>query len=144
MNYKGHSIGGVVTSLLVAGGSFILSGDLVIAGVCALTTFVFALYPDLDVASKPSRHAFWIGIPIILALVYYEYQFEAILTFLLISVPKMFPHRGLVHTFKFGILASVCLFYILEPFIDIEFYYIIVSSFVGYATHLILDNHIRI
>lgn len=145
MNYKGHLIGGIVTSTLIAGATFVYSGlDFAIAGVSALTTLMFALYPDLDVASKPSRYAFTLGIPAALALIYFQYYIEALLVFLFISIPKMFPHRGLVHTIKFGILAAVCWLYILKPFIDIEYYYIIVSGIVGYLTHLALDNHVRI
>ena len=144
MNYKGHLIGGIVTSSLVAGGSFVLSGNLVVAGVSALITLMAALYPDLDVASKPSRHAFLLGIPTILLMIYLGYYIVAILLFLLISIPKMFPHRGLVHTLKFGVLVSVCSWYIINPFLDISYYYVLGSSLLGYMTHLILDKHIRI
>lgn len=144
MNYKGHLIGGIVTSTLVAGGSFVYSGDFIIAGVSAITSLIFSLYPDLDVASKPSRYAFLLGIPSILALIYMEYHFEAILGFVFISLPKAFPHRGLVHTLKFGLLASMCWLTIISTFINIEHYYVILSGFIGYTTHLSLDNHIRI
>jgi len=145
MNYGGHLAGGILTSTLVVGGSLFYSGmNFTIAGICGLTTLIFSLYPDLDVASKPSRYAFIIGIPLIIYLGYQRLYLEAILSLILIGLPKMFSHRGVVHTLKFAALVSLCWMYILKPFITIEYYYIGISTLVGYMTHLILDNHVKI
>jgi len=145
MNYKGHLTGGIITSTLVAGGSLFLSGyDWVVAGVCWITTLIFSLYPDLDISSKPSGYAYIMGIPMITALWYTEHSLEALLLALFITIPKVFPHRGLVHTLKFGVLASLCWIFILISFYGVSYYFIGVASMLGFTTHLILDKHIRI
>lgn len=145
MNYKGHRTCGIVIAIPVAIIACIFSGcDWITTLVCAFTAFWFALYPDLDIASKPSRYAYIVGIPTSIYLIYTEHILQGILTILFITVPKIFPHRGLVHTLKFGLLASLCWIYMIEPFVDINTYFVGVSAMLGFVTHLILDRHIRI
>jgi len=146
MNYSGHLCGGIVTSTIMTGASLVYSGmNFVLAGICGITTLIFSLYPDLDSSSTPSRHAFIVSIPIICLLIYLHHYIEAILLLILIVVPKMFIHRGLVHTLKFGFGSSIVWFFILNLLpVNIPYLYIASSTLIGYMTHLILDSHVRI
>lgn len=145
MNYKGHATGGAVVAIVATIVSYIYGGyDYITSAMCGVTAFVFALYPDLDIASKPSRYAYLLGIPAILYLIYETYYLVALLIFLFITVPKMFPHRGLVHTIKFGVVAVACWMYCIALFLDVNMYYILGAGMIGYLTHLISDKHVRL
>ena len=146
MNYQGHLYGGIATSAIVAGTSlFYGHTDYSVSIVCAATTLVFSLYPDLDTSSTPSKYAFILGIPLIVWFIFKTHYIPAFLSLMFISIPKMFPHRGLVHTLRFGLFASIVWFFILQVLpVNIEYIYIGVSSLIGYMTHLILDSHVRI
>jgi len=144
MNYKGHLTVGLITSVGVVGSFLALTDNLIESLVCGITTLVFSLYPDLDTASKPSRYAFVLGSISILYFFSVESYIAMILTFLFIVIPKMFKHRGMAHTLKFGLLASVCWLHILMQIIEVENTYIIASGMIGYLTHLILDKHVRL
>jgi len=146
MNYSGHLCGGIVASTIVAGASLFYSPtDYILAGICTTTTLIFSLYPDLDTSSTPSKYAFILGIPLMGVLIYLNYYMQAFLLLMFISIPKMFPHRGLVHTLRFGLFASIIWIFILKILpININYLYIGISAIVGYMTHLILDSHVRI
>jgi len=145
MNYAGHLTGGLITAGIVGGTSFILSGlHPVVGAVCAATTLIMALYPDYDIASTPSKQAFIVGIPAVIILALMHHLNQAILVLLFISVPKMFPHRGFVHTLRFGMIASFCWYSIVHPFIHVNLFFMMTAGMVGYLTHLILDRHVKI
>lgn len=144
MKYKGHLYGGILTSLLLAGGLFTYKHDWETIGICGITSLIMSLYPDLDIASKPSRYAYILGIPAIIALAYFGLTLQAILLFTFIAVPKAFPHRGFVHTLRFGLIASTCWMVLLYPFVVVEEIYVIGAGLVGYFTHLLLDNSVRL
>jgi len=145
MNYAGHLTGGLVSASVVGATTFVMSGLNIGIGVtCAITTLVMALYPDFDIASTPSKHSFIIGIPTIILLMILHKTTQAMLVLGFIAIPKMFPHRGLVHTLKFGLLATICWIYILNPYMHVNMLFMIVAGMIGYLTHLILDNHVRL
>lgn len=148
MNYAGHLTGGLAVAGTVGLTTFINGGvNPTIAGVCAITAFVMALYPDFDVASTPSKQAFIIGIPAIIILMFLHLIPQAIMLLAFIAVPKMFPHRGFVHTLRFGIMATSLWIIMLSPLsqhISMNYWYMFVSGITGYLVHLILDSHVRL
>lgn len=145
MNYTGHLIGGVVSATIIGGTSIYLTDfNYITSAIYSAITLGFALYPDLDIASKPSRFAFAIGIVLIPYLVYIGELSQALVLFLLIGLPKIFPHRGIVHTLKFGLLATLGVWYLIDPYTDINMYFVMISGMIGYMTHLILDKHIKL
>ena len=143
MKFEGHLNDGIVVELITLGVTTIVSLNAMTGVVCGLVALVMSLYPDLDVASKPSRYAFIVGIPAILYFIYVGAYLQAVLTFLLIATPKAFPHRGLVHTLKFGMGATACLYFIIDHYTNAGMILIGGAGMLGYMTHLILDNHIK-
>jgi len=145
MNYAGHLTGGLVSAGIVGATTLAVTGfhHPIVAGVCAITTLVMALYPDLDIASIPSRMSFMIGIPAIIILILLHQLPQALALLAFITVPKMFPHRGFVHTLRFGLMATLCWIFILNP-IHPNLVFTLVAGIIGYLTHLLLDSHVRL
>jgi membrane-bound metal-dependent hydrolase YbcI (DUF457 family) len=56
----------------------------------------------------------------------------------------MFPHRGLVHTLRFGFLATLCWIFILNPYVHPNMVFTLIAGMIGYFTHLLLDSHVRL
>lgn len=148
MNYAGHLTGGLVSAGIIGCTSFVMSGlNLSIGALCAVTTLIMALYPDFDTASTPSKHSFMVGIPAIIILGLLHRIPEALMLLAFIAVPKMFKHRGFVHTLRFGAMATSLWIIILSPlnhYIHMNYLFIFVSGMIGYFTHLLLDSHVRL
>lgn len=145
MNYKEHrnaGIGvGVILSVIIG---YLTSFDIKSVLLTFWTTLIFSLYPDLDIASKPSRYSMIIGI-ISTIYLYYINNIEAMMILIgFITIPRLFKHRGMVHTIKFGILATYAWFYFINLFTYVNIYYIMIPGIIGYITHLLLDNNIKI
>ena len=145
MNYAGHLTGGLVAAGIVGATSFVMSGlNIGIGAVCAVTTLVMALYPDFDIASTPSKYSYIIGIPAIILCMFFNKIQTAMLILAFIAVPKMFPHRGLVHTLRFGALATICWIFIFNPYLHVNLMFTFIAGMIGYLTHLLLDSHVRL
>jgi hypothetical protein len=117
VNFRGHTIGGVISATAVAGISIVvqytpinsstiqqfikaplsLEGAIPTLIALFLITWFMALFPDLDTASIPQRW-FFRAVFVILALLYFYRQMEwfAILSFAAIS-PVLHKHRGWTH-----------------------------------------------
>jgi membrane-bound metal-dependent hydrolase YbcI (DUF457 family) len=145
MNYAGHLTGGLVSAGIVGCTSFVMSGlNISIGALCAVTTLIMALYPDFDVASTPSKYSYIIGIPTIIGCMYFGKIFTAMLVLAFIGIPKMFTHRGFVHTLRFGFMATICWILILNPYIGVNVMFTLIAGMIGYLTHLLLDSHMRL
>jgi len=148
MMYAEHLIGGLVSAGIVGGTTFVMSGlNPLVAGVCAVTTLVMSLYPDFDNASIPSKQSFIIGIPAIIILMLLHHVPQAMMVLAFIAVPKMFKHRGFVHTLRFGAMATVLWIILLSSlshYIPMNYLFIFISGIIGYFTHLLLDSHVRL
>ena len=149
MNYAGHLTGGLVSAGIVGATTLAVTGfhHPIVAGVCAITTLVMALYPDLDNASIPSKQSFIIGIPAIIILMLLHHVPQAMMVLAFIAVPKMFKHRGFVHTLRFGAMATVLWIILLSSlshYIPMNYIFIFISGIIGYFTHLLLDSHVRL
>jgi len=146
MNYKSHMIGGIITSTISLILIYLFTDMMTNRTelIYPITVFIFSLYPDLDTASKPSRHYYIIGILLFIYLVHIYMIFSSFLVILFITLPKMFPHRGFVHTIRFSIISGAIYYGIIYNIIDVEFKYIMASVVIGYLTHLTLDKHIKL
>ena len=145
MMYRGHCIGGFITSIMVSAGVMLYTSDITIALIAIAVSFVTALYPDMDTGSKARRHLTILGVlgaSILAWLGGYEAVIGIIL--LLLTIPNLFKHRGMVHTLKFGLFVSYCIFLGISFVYEIHYGYVITAGMLGYLTHLILDRHIKL
>lgn len=163
MNFKGHLIGGIVASTLVVTG-FWTAGHYIgvtatpaLLGKAALATLFFSLFPDLDVQSVPQK---WFYRSLLIVFLYLAYlkKFKLATLFAILGIlPLLSYHRGWTHQIWsmiwFPFLLAVAYEYLLsqESFwysfsIDhvVEYlktyHWLIISTTVGWATHLFLDT----
>jgi len=146
LNYKEHSIGGIIISIMIFLSLLIYTRNITTALSCSGVSYIMALYPDMDISSI-SKRIITIGTLIIIGYLVYIggiYQQSILILSGLIIIPNIFKHRGVVHTLKFGVLVSYLIYIVLSNYIDIYYGYVVGAGVVGYMTHLMLDDHIRI
>jgi len=144
MNFKGHSVGGIISATVVTIGCYTTSQSIQHSILYGITTYLFSLYPDLDIKSKSQKIWLIIGIIIsgyLMSINDINHGFVMIGIFI---IPQLFKHRGIVHTLKFGAVISYAWYYVLYGFINIDLMYTMVSGMIGYTTHLLLDKHIKL
>lgn len=140
-NFKGHNIAGTIAAT-VSGGVGYLTFPLPMALAGALATYLFALFPDLDTKSTPSK-VFYGGILLLLGVLYFQglYQ-QATKVAIVAIVPQILTHRGFLHSIWASLLiptALTALFFLgVQPIRLVAF--LALCGVLGYWTHLILDR----
>lgn len=153
MNFKGHVIGGAVTSTIVSAISLIpiipfieISRPEVLFFVC----FFMSLFPDFDTASIPQRWFYRILL-VLLFWLYLEQKDEIIAIIAIFSItPLIHKHRGWTHWKVTPFIISLSLIYLydyekgvtgLDPYyIFINYLLFILAVVSGHYTHLLLDS----
>lgn len=141
-NFVGHSIGGIITSsigccvLMYNKERWNISLEEIM--IFPLVSFMFSLFPDIDIKSKPSKFFYSI---IIISLVYFYYikMYSLANVVAIVSlIPQIVSHRGFFHSIYAAILIPALMTYI----IPLEINKIVLYMFAigGYYTHLILDS----
>ena len=144
MNFKGHSIGGVVSATIVTITTITLTSSIIDGLLYGFIAYMFALYPDVDIKSTSLRIWLFVAISFALYLFYLDDIYRGAITVGLILLPMFFKHRGMAHTLKFGLLAAGACYYVITEYYSINNIYFISSAMIGFITHLILDKHIKL
>ena len=147
-NFNGHRNGGYVASILIIGAGILLSNMNLIKltyvqiAACGLSTFLFALFPDIDTKSTPSKY-FYGGLIVVLSVMfYYKTHIAAHIISIIALVPQITKHRGFFHNKLTGLLIPAYSFLLVYfNYIDIQFAIpLYVAGVTGYYTHLLLDH----
>jgi uncharacterized metal-binding protein len=155
MNFKGHSIGGVVTASSITGVAMFLGklkelslfepNFLILWGI----TYGFSLYPDVDTKSTPQKIYFRILFVLCSFLIYFK-MFEICSVVLLFStLPLLFKHRGFTHWWLSALILPFLCFALFEFFVLgnvisemflLKYGWYIIGGTLGWLTHLVLDK----
>ncbi len=149
MNYGGHLAGAIFTATGTGIGALVYTHKFGVSVICSITTFIFALYPDMDINSIPRKMFLPLGVLIAGLLFYFmpEYKTPAIILFCLTVFPLFMPHRGFLHSILGMLLVAFAWNSMLSMFMPVEDLKGLIYACavcLGYFTHLILDTHFKL
>lgn len=146
MNYKGHKNGGIVASIISFGFMLFNTSEPAVLVSAPIISFIFALYPDMDIHSTPRNMFIPLGLIVIPALMFTGYIKAAGIVFLLLFYPLTQPHRGFVHSIAGMLLAAYSVHLIAYSFhnFDLDMPYFAIATVIGYSMHLLLDTHFKL
>ena len=141
-NFNGHRNLGIFASIIVLVILFYLRGVLSLSTQvvweCALVTFLFSLFPDLDTKSTPSRVFYFIMI-CYLGWAYLSGQHKtAHLVAGTAMLPQILTHRGLLHSHVTSIILPGIVFLSGMSLQSSIIMYL--AGVFGYNAHLFLDR----
>lgn len=146
-NFDGHYRGGVIGSLVtVTCVSLTGERDILTLAAAGLSTLTFALFPDIDIKSTPSK-LFYSAFLVYLGTLYYVKEFKlATISSMIAILPQVTKHRGIFHSIISAILIPAYPFYLAHiDCIDIRLATILwVSGMTGYFIHLMLDKKLKL
>ena len=163
MNFKGHCIGGVIASGVVMMGFWRMGHHVGVStnpellAKAGVATLFFSLFPDLDVQSVPQKW-FYRGLFCLFIYLAYLKKFKLVTLFAILGIlPLLSHHRGWTHQLSSLIWFPCLLAVVYEYFLSQEsfwysfslshvleylkeYHWLIISTTVGWATHLFLDT----
>ena len=101
-----------------------------------------ALTPDMDIKSKSSMVMYLIFLSISCYFFFTERVDLAFLTLVYSIIPQFFVHRGFIHSFVFGSISAIGLYFALTVLLNVIAIPAIIASityFVGFLSHKALD-----
>ena len=140
-------MGGIVTSVITAVTTLYFTHDFIVTAIATVSTFLFALYPDMDIHSTPRKMFLPIGLVAMLVLFALGHYHTCMALTVLLIFPLTQKHRGIVHSLLGMVLASLLWNYTvstLSPTTWLNGYLYGVAAVVGYLTHLTLDTHFKL
>jgi membrane-bound metal-dependent hydrolase YbcI (DUF457 family) len=146
-NFDGHYKGGVIGAVVtVACVSLIGERDVLHLAAAGLSTLTFALFPDIDIKSTPSK-LFYSAFLVYLGVLYYLKEFKlATISSMIAMLPQVTKHRGIFHSIAAAILIPSYPLYLTHiDRIDMRLAIILWASGVaGYLIHLMLDKKFKL
>jgi len=136
MNFPGHNIGGIISSICMGGYIMYSSSNVELATISAITTYIFSLYPDMDIRSTSRTILTIIGL-IGSFILFIINPYFCLLLLGLILFPRLLPHRGFNHSILMMLICAGIWDYII-PF------NVFIPVIAGFSTHLLLDTHFKI
>lgn len=101
-----------------------------------------ALSPDMDIKSKSSMVMYLIFLSISCYFFFTERVDLAFLTLVYSIIPQFFGHRGFIHSFVFGVISAIGLYFALTVLLNVIALPAMIASityFVGFLSHKALD-----
>ena len=101
-----------------------------------------ALTPDMDIKSKSSMVMYLIFLSISCYFFFTERVDLAFLTLVYSIIPQFFGHRGFIHSFIFGVISAIGLYFALTVLLNVIALPAMIASityFVGFLSHKALD-----
>lgn len=142
MNWKGHLIVGIIVSAIVAfllGSYFSFNYNWLTISISLGIAIIFSILPDADInSSKISVILRAVMFILGLILAYrHSWIYLILLVIAYFGMEFMLVHRGFIHSFIAGILASLVVF-----FITLNIYYSVIA-FASYLSHLLVDGEFK-
>ena len=100
------------------------------------------LTPDMDIKSKSSMVMYLIFLSISCYFFFTERVDLAFLTLVYSIIPQFFGHRGFIHSFVFGTISAIGLYFALTVLLNVIALPAMIASityFVGFLSHKALD-----
>jgi len=135
MNFIGHSTGGLITAGISGCYFFNSTNSFKIGLTSAITTYIFSLYPDMDIRSTSRKLLTVAGLIATIAL----YIINPIFSIVMLSLtlfPRLLPHRGFNHS-----LIMMCIVAVIW---NTMFPGTVWAVMIGFLTHLVLDTHFKL
>jgi len=146
-NFNGHYKGGLAgATLVVAGG--IASGmqEPIHLAAMGLSTLAFALFPDVDIKSTPSKIFYGLFL-VYLTVLYYLQEFKlATVSSMIAMLPQVTKHRGVFHSVAAAIIIpSYPLYFAQTGSIGFDQASALwLCGSLGYFIHLALDKKFKL
>jgi membrane-bound metal-dependent hydrolase YbcI (DUF457 family) len=154
VNFKGHKIGGIISTLLLGGASFYYGAPLITVLIMMGTCFIFSLFPDTDIKSKSSKIVYISGLLFSLVLWYIGSIYLLITMIIMLTIPQICNHRGFTHSIIGALLFSLAWTFIItslgyptEVYAEIGYVtvtQVTLAALCGFFTHFILDLHFKL
>lgn len=146
-NFNGHYKGGIIGAG-VSMSAFICLGELNHVNIAAVgvSTLTFALFPDIDIKSTPSK-IFYSLFLIYLGILYYTEQYKlATISSMIAISPQITKHRGIFHSHYAAILIPMypIYFYHIGSISQSLFLSLWAAGTFGYYIHLALDKKLKL
>ena len=142
-HYKGALLGATVT---VSTACLIGETELIRLSALGISTLAFALFPDIDIKSTPSK-IFYGMFLVYLVVLYYlkEFKIATISSMIAIS-PQITKHRGIFHSLGAALLIPSYPFYFYYTrTISMDFTFALWGAGVfGYLIHITLDKKFKL
>lgn len=142
-NFSGHAIGGLTTATIATTVTFFVAthSPLVLA-TCFVSTFLFSLFPDIDIKSTSSKIFYlFFAILSLYFFIHGVYKYSAVVG-LISMIPQFFSHRGLFHSIFLA--PIVCAWpFVFGSYIGLastSFVVVWIAGMIGFYTHLFLDR----
>ena len=132
MNWIGHKIGGMVMSGVVGVGTLATTSSIKMAGINAVTAYIFALYPDMDISSISRKFLTFFGLIALVPLILTGHLLFAGILLGMLIFPRFMPHRGFNHSLAMMLIVAFLWGFMLPG--------AAVAVMAGFATHLVLDG----
>lgn len=146
-NFNGHYKGGLAGAVTMLGiGIAIGETEPIRLGAVAFSTLAFALFPDIDIKSTPSKIFYGLFL-IYLGVLYYLQEFKiATISSMIAISPQITKHRGIFHSLAVAFLIPSYPFYFsYTKVIPVDFATLLWGSGVlGYLIHLALDKKFKL
>lgn len=144
-NYREHKNAGIMVSLVMAIGFGITYQEHNLTWlqfvICILSTFLFSLFPDVDIKSKVSKRFYWAVFIAIASCYIMNYHALGNVIAMVSIFPQLVKHRGIMHSTLFALGFPLILLY--GTYIGqygLEFgICLYIASVFGYLTHLVKD-----
>jgi membrane-bound metal-dependent hydrolase YbcI (DUF457 family) len=148
-NFKGHKRGAIVIASIIGMSSIIAMSfsmineiDPIYLLISPIIAFLFALFPDLDTKSTPSKYFYRLLLIYLIVSFYYGEHYISHIIATISIIPQILKHRGILHSIFAAIILPAVVWY---PFyIGIYNWYealiLYLAGVLGYITHLILDD----
>lgn len=138
MNWKQHLLGGLIITIIIALPSLyynLITPNLYNLIIIVLVWLTYSLLPDIDIGTSKIRKFYTIivALLIIYSLLYSHITFGIVLASTLIFI-QFLKHRGLSHSFIFGLLVSAPLYFYFDN------YMLAIIAYTNFLSHLVLDR----
>ena len=140
-----HFSVGATIGVIAAGASIpLVDNPTAVTIVTPLVTGIMgALTPDMDIKSKSSQIMYLIFLSISIYFFLTDRVDLAFLTLVYSIIPQFFGHRGFIHSFVFGVISAVGLYFALTElmlFQNVPALIASVSYLIGFLSHKLLDE----
>lgn len=140
-----HFAFGATIGVIAAGASIPLVDTPTVTTIVTplITGIMGALTPDMDIKSKSSQIMYLIFLSISIYFFLTDRVDLAFLTLLYSIIPQFFGHRGFIHSFIFGVISAVGLYFVLTELMLFQNESALIASvsyLTGFLLHKLLDE----
>lgn len=143
-SFAPHFAAGAITGAIGAGVSLgiVNESNALTVSLPLICGVMGALTPDMDIKSKSSMIMYLIFLSISCYFFFTGRVDLAFLTLVYSIIPQFFGHRGFIHSFVFGVISAIGLYFALTGLLNVIALPAMIASityFIGFLSHKALD-----